>query len=187
MIRRKWPISGSRPVLFGRKRQGFCRWAMLGMAFLCLIGAPSFAQDVLAPVAAPPGAPAPADPAAPPPAAPKPGNENKAPAKPKEAQKIISNPFVPGGVQMSDQTITRSEVMKLLAEQEARLRKELTSNVNAEEISKLVASATAGTVSNNPEDFIGCVNGVPMYRSDDGTIRLGTAESEEIKIQRCMK
>jgi hypothetical protein len=109
------------------------------------------------------------------------------PATPKPDQKIVNNPFAPGGVTTFEQTITRDEVVKLLAEQEARIRKELSTNINSEEISKLISNA-AGSQQGmmiNSDNFIGCVNGVPLYRDEDGGLALGTQETEEAKKKRC--
>ncbi len=109
------------------------------------------------------------------------------PTPPKPDQKIVNNPFTPGGVTTLEQTITRDEVIKLLAEQEKRIREELSTNINSEEISKLIANAAGSPASVMAGDisFIGCVNGVPLYRDDEGALSMGTQETEEMKKQRC--
>ena len=157
MIRNWWPMFESRPMVVG---QIFAQTVCLAKVFLCLVMAAITPTLVWAQDAAPPPAP---------------------------DQKIVTNPFVPGGVGSAKQIITRDEVMALMAEQEARLRQELTSNVNSEEINKLIISATGGGASLNPESFIGCVNGVPLYRDDDGGLNLGIDEPEELKMERCKK
>jgi hypothetical protein len=83
--------------------------------------------------------------------------------------------------------MSRVEVEKMMAEEDARLRKEMNGGLNADEIGKMIANATTSSAASNPDSFIGCVNGVPLYRVDDGTLALGTKEPEEIKSQRCGK
>lgn len=103
-------------------------------------------------------------------------------------QKIVNNPFTPGGVTTRAKNISREDVEKLLSEQETRLKKEFGSNsVTQSDIAKLVADAAGGPIMHNPDNFIGCVNGVPIYRMDDGTLSLGTKEAEEVKAARCNK
>ena len=191
-----------RPVSPARRWQIFCRpsrvvCSMTLLAVLSLLGMPSMshAQTALSP-GAPPGVPTPAPPTvvptpalaavpAPPPTTTAPPGPN-APADDKN-QKIVTNPFTPGGVTSNGQIVSRDELDKLLAAQETRLKKELGGGVTQEEISKLVANAAGGTVVRNPDNFIGCVNGVPIYRLDDGTLNLGTREAEEVKLIRCAK
>lgn len=143
----------------GRGRQSFLRAAMAACIAIAMVAAaPVFAQEAVT-QAQPEAAPAP-------------------------DKKIVNNPFTPGGVTTSEQTITRKEVLKLIAEMETRLRKELSGDINSEEINKLIQNA-AGGMSASPANMIGCVNGVPLYRDDTGALTLGTKEPEEVKKQRC--
>lgn len=120
-------------------------------------------------------APAPND--APPPAA--------APETTEPNRKIVNNPFAPGGVTTTEQTITRKEVLKLMSDMETRLKRELSGDINTDEINKLIQNAAGGAGGNSPANMIGCVNGVPLYRDDAGALSLGTKEPEEVKKQRC--
>ncbi len=101
-------------------------------------------------------------------------------------QKIVNNPFMPGGVTTADQTLTRKEVMELMNAQEERLRKEMTGpGVNTDDLSKLVANAAAAQPTHPPDNFMGCVNGVPIYRQNDGSLDLGTKDPEPLRQERC--
>jgi len=173
--------------MFGRKRQDFCRGFVHVCLFLvfCTLSSTSFAQNAISPSPSP--APQPASPApAPTPPAPN-NNADKTDSPKADNQKVVTNPFTPGGVTNGDQGLSRAEVEKLLAEQETRLKKEMNGGMNADEISKMIASATTSGSALNPDNFIGCVNGVPLYRVEDGTLTLGTKEPEEMKAQRCGK
>ncbi|HRJ12863.1 MAG TPA: hypothetical protein PKW15_06435 [Alphaproteobacteria bacterium] len=123
-------------------------------------------------------APMPVEPA--PPAAPAPAADGGA----QPDKKIVNNPFTPGGVTTVEQTITRKEVVRLIAEMETRLRKEMGGDINSDEINKLIMNAAGGSAK-GPTNLIGCVNGVPLYRDDEGALTLGTKEPEEVKKQRC--
>ena len=101
-------------------------------------------------------------------------------------QKIVNNPFVPGGVTTADQTLSRKEVMELLNQQEERLRREITGQgVTADDLSKLVANAASSQNTRPPDNFMGCVNGVPIYRQLDGSLDLGTKDPEVLRQERC--
>lgn len=100
-------------------------------------------------------------------------------------KKIVNNPFTPGGVTTTEQTITRKEVLKLMADMESRLKRELSGDINTDEINKLIQNAAGGGGMSSPANMIGCVNGVPLYRDETGALSLGTKEPEEIKKQRC--
>lgn len=119
------------------------------------------------------------------------GKEKKDSAKPGDKaaldQKVVNNPFVPGGVVNADQMISRKEVLTLLSQQEERLKREgLSTGMSADDISKLVANAGATTTMNSkPDNFMGCVNGVPLYRQNDGTLDLGTKDPEPLRQERC--
>lgn len=106
---------------------------------------------------------------------------------------IINNPFMPGGVVKASEMISRTEVMAMLEARDAEMKKHITSaqaqqSMSAEDLSKLVAST--GAVSSLPappkiDNFMGCVNGVPLYRQMDGTLDLGTKDSENLKKEKC--
>lgn len=166
-----------RPTTCGRARREI---SLLGIAVCVLVFVlnifPAYAQEAITqappPAAntAPPSSPAPQDPA----------------AAPQPDKKIVNNPFTPGGVTTSEQTITRKEVLKLIADMEARLKRELSGDINSEEINKLIQNAAGGMGgAGGPANMIGCVNGVPLYRDDEGSLTLGTKEPEELKKQRC--
>lgn len=145
---------------------------MIALFTISLSVSAAYAQQA---VVAPPTAPPTEAPAAAPPA-----GEQTPPAD----KKIVNNPFTPGGVTTMEQTITRKEVMKLIAEMETRIRKEMSGDINTDEINKLIMNA-AGGAGGTPMNFIGCVNGVPLYRDDEGSLTMGTREPEEVKKQRC--
>ncbi len=86
----------------------------------------------------------------------------------------------------SDQLVTRKEIDAMLAEQETRLRKELSGqSMSADELSKLVGAAATPAAITKPDNFMGCVNGIPMYREMDGSLDLGTRDPEPIRKERC--
>lgn len=110
------------------------------------------------------------------------------PNVPSPPQLTVNNPFAPDGVTSSGQYVTRDEVNKLLEKQAEQLRKDLGGNtVNTDEINKLIVNATAGSGSLNPDNLIGCMNGIPLYRAADGTLSLGDKEPDDIKKLRCEK
>jgi len=179
MIRTPWTQFNFRVKSFTRKQQAFCCWLIYGVLLMILSFNPTIgsAQQT---------APAPTAPSQPTIA-----GATQSPAEkqdsPDENTKSVNNPFTPEGVNSSKQMMSRAEVEKLLAEQEVRLKKEFNGGMSVDEISKMIANATVSSAASNPDSFIGCVNGVPLYRVDDGTLNLGAHEPDEIKAQRCGK
>ncbi len=174
MIRSRWTQYHCRPITYGRGWQNFCRLGVVAcISVLIATTGPVLAQEAI--TQTPPvneSAQAEAPPAP------------NAPATPDK--KIVNNPFTPGGVTTAEQTITRKEVTKMIADMESRLRKELSGDINSAEINKLIQNAAGGAGGmGNPVNFIGCVNGVPLYRDDEGSLTLGTKEPEDMKKQRC--
>jgi len=178
MIRKQWTQFNFRVELFTRKQQGFCCYLCYAalLILLCFNPTMSFAEQVapLAPSSAPKNV------------SPMPNQAVKQ-DMPDDATKSVNNPFTPEGVNSNAQMMSRAEVEKLLAEQELRLKKEFNGGMSVDEISKMIANATVSSAASNPNSFIGCVNGVPLYRVDDGTLTLGIHEADEIKAQRCGK
>ncbi len=156
-----------------------CLW----MIITVLLTGPSLAQDsaavpaavaptagsavISAPDAAKPAAPATAD---------------------KPLENVITNPFVSGGVVGSGQVITRDEVLKLIADMEKRVKADVTQGIDATQVNRLIAQATtASNGAGGANNFIGCVNGVPLYRAKDGSLSFGADEPGELRLLRCRK
>lgn len=133
--------------------------------------APAPVQNVVVPTLSPPAAPAPV------PEGSDKANDHDA------SQKIVNNPFVPGGVISGGQMVSRTEMVKLLDELEKRMRHELNQGPDLAEVSKLVANAANNNAALG--SFLGCVNGVPLYRGDDGTLTFSKDEPEAVRKAHC--
>ena len=116
------------------------------------------------------------------------------------SNKIINNPFVPGGVtdsRTSKDAMSREEVTNMMQQMETRLTDQIQlqggaqQNVDTEQLTTLLGSL-GKTEALDEMVFIGCVNGRAIYRTKDGGTSVVDEKSDKkdkksLVVNRCQQ